>query len=488
MAAVFRGAVTPLVATDAQTVRPIASVTKAMTALVILETHPLLPGQAGPTLTMTQQDVDDYHSIAAGGGSFAPVFLGEQLTERDLLLGLMLPSANNLALTAARWIDGSASAFVDRLNARASALGMHRTHFADPDGLSSDTTSTAADLVLLGEAVVMNDALLSVVSTTSATLPDGTTVENLNVLLTREPGWVGVKTGWTPAAGGCLLFAARRTLAAGAPPLTMVGAVLDQPPEGDADRAHPELGGAFDVARSAVDSAYMDFSTARVDGRVHPAVGTRPRALGRVLDAACQRRVAVRPAALGGHAVRHDVGDAHPCACGSRRSRRHGDGVAPWRPHRAVGGHHDASARRPLAVVEAAQRLIGSVRSPRRVGAFRRRAQRRHRLVGASGEVLGHADRLQPLARGDELHLVQPKVRPGCGVAAVREERLAPPLTQRARGELPGAHHQALAAARRPQPEPERDAAILRTALASAVPFVGDLRALQADAAHGTRL
>ena len=192
LAAVFRGAVTPLAATDAQTVRPIASVTKAMTALVILETRPLLAGQAGPTLTMTQQDVDDYHAIAAGGGSFAPVFLGEQLTERELLLGLMLPSANNFALTAGRWIDGSVTTFVNRLNARAAALGMHRTHFVDPDGLSTETTSTAADLVLLGEAVVMNDALLSVVSTTSATLPDGTTVRNLNVLLSREPGWVGV--------------------------------------------------------------------------------------------------------------------------------------------------------------------------------------------------------------------------------------------------------------------------------------------------------
>jgi D-alanyl-D-alanine carboxypeptidase (penicillin-binding protein 5/6) len=273
LAAVFDDVVTPLASTGAQTVRPIASVAKTMTALAILEARPILPGQAGPTLTITQQDVNDYHAIAANGGSFAPVVLGEQLSEHDLLIGLMLPSANNLALTAARWIDGSVPAFVRRLNARASALGMHHTHFADPDGLDQATTSTAADLLLLGETVVKSDALLSVVSTTSSTLPDGTAVQNLNILLGRDPGWVGIKTGWTPAAGGCLLFAARRILAAGAPPLTVVGAVLDQPPDGNVDLAHPELGGAFDVAGASVDNAYMDFSTVRVGPASIPVTG-----------------------------------------------------------------------------------------------------------------------------------------------------------------------------------------------------------------------
>ncbi len=273
LAAVFDGAATPLVASDAQTVRPIASVAKTMTALVILERQPVLPGQAGPTLVATQQDVDDYHAMVASGGSFAPVTLGERLTERDLLIGLMLPSANNFALTAARWIDGSVAAFVNRLNARAAALGMHHTHFADPDGLDQRTTSTAADLLVLGEAVVKNPALLSVVSTTSSTLPDGTAVQNLNILLGIEPGWVGIKTGWTPAAGGCLLFAAQRILSAGAPPLTMVGAVLDQPRDGNVDLANPELGGAFDVARSSVDNAYMGFSTTRVGPESIPVTG-----------------------------------------------------------------------------------------------------------------------------------------------------------------------------------------------------------------------
>jgi D-alanyl-D-alanine carboxypeptidase (penicillin-binding protein 5/6) len=272
--AVAGSAATLLVSAAAETIRPIASVAKTMTALVILEVHPMLPAQAGPTLTITQQDVDDYRSIAASGGSYAPVTLGEQLSERDLLLGLMLPSANNLALTAARWVDGSVSAFVQRLNARAAALGMVHTHFADPDGLDRATTSTAADLVLLGEKAISNEALVSVVSTSAATLPDGTAVENLDLLLGGDPGWLGIKTGWTPDAAGCLLFAARRVIAAGAPPLTVVGAVLGQPPDGNVDAAHPELGGAFSVARTAVETAFSGYAAVRVGPATVPVSGS----------------------------------------------------------------------------------------------------------------------------------------------------------------------------------------------------------------------
>ena len=265
---------TMLASSQADVVRPTASVAKTMTALVVLEAHPLPPGQGGPVLTMTEQDVQDYRRIAASGGSYAPVSLGENLSERDLLLGLMLPSANNLALTAARWIDGSVPAFVARLNARAARLGMSHTHFADPDGLDPATTSTAADLLLLGAATAADDALLSVVSTVTATLPDGTVVTNLDTLLGADPGWLGIKTGWTPAAAGCLLFAARRTLVPGAPPLTVLGAVLGQPPDGRSDAAHPELGAAFDVARAAVDAAFGQFTAVRVGPRSLPVSGT----------------------------------------------------------------------------------------------------------------------------------------------------------------------------------------------------------------------
>jgi serine-type D-Ala-D-Ala carboxypeptidase (penicillin-binding protein 5/6) len=267
-------AATHLAAADAATVRPIASVAKTMTALILLETHPLQPGERGPVITMTQVDVADYLRIAAQNGSFVPVRVGEQFSERDLLLGLMLPSANNLALSAARWVDGSVAAFVARLNTRAVALGMTHTHFADPDGLDAGTTSTAADLLRLGEAAVDNPTLVEVVSRTTATLPDDTVVSNLDRLLVLEPGWIGIKTGWTPQAAGCLLFAARRQPAAGAPALTVVGAVLGQPPDLTSGWAHPELGGAFDVARTAVSTVLSGFAAVRVGSGSIPVVAS----------------------------------------------------------------------------------------------------------------------------------------------------------------------------------------------------------------------
>jgi D-alanyl-D-alanine carboxypeptidase (penicillin-binding protein 5/6) len=266
-------AATHLAAADATTVRPIASVAKTMTALVVLDLHPLQPGEAGPVITMTQVDVDDYLRIASQNGSFVPVSTGERFSERQLLLGLMLPSANNLALSAARWVDGSVAAFVARLNARASALGMSRTHFADPDGLDARTTSTAADLLRLGEAAVASTSLVEVVSQTTATLPDGTAVGNLDRLLVLEPGWIGIKTGWTPQASGCLLFAARREPAPGVPALTVVGAALGQPPDLTSGWSHPELGGAFDVARNAVQTAFAGYAAARVGSGSIPVLG-----------------------------------------------------------------------------------------------------------------------------------------------------------------------------------------------------------------------
>lgn len=270
---------------DAATVRPIASVTKTMTAMVVLEQRPLAPGESGPVLTMTAADEADYRSIAAAGGSVAPVYAGERLTERQLLLGLMLPSANNMALTLARWVDGSVAAFVGRLNRRAAELAMRHTHFADPDGLAAATVSTADDLVLLGEHVVADPGFVDIVATQSATLPDGTVIHNLDALLGSQPGWIGIKTGWTPQAGGCLLFAARRTPDGGTRPVTVVGAVLAQPPDAAADRAHPELGSAVRVAREAVDTVLAGYAAVTLGSATLPVSGTLRDPGGGVLSA-----------------------------------------------------------------------------------------------------------------------------------------------------------------------------------------------------------
>jgi len=240
---------------DADTPRPIASVAKTMTALEVLRAHPLQDKlDEGPVLTMTDVDVADYKDTIRKDGSSLPVVAGERLTERQMLLGLLLPSANNFADTLGRWVSGSVPAFVDQLNASAQRLGMVHSHFADPSGFDVATVASASDLVLLGKAVLDSAPLSALVATQEAKLPDGSDLVNLDSLLGAVPGWLGIKTGSTPQAGGCLLFAARRDIGASAP-VTMVGAVLGQ----------TDLHAALDAARTAVETGYRGFDV------IHPS-------------------------------------------------------------------------------------------------------------------------------------------------------------------------------------------------------------------------
>jgi len=250
-------------------VRPIGSVAKAMTALVVLGVHPLAVGASGPSLTMTSADVLLYRHALAVDGSAVAVRAGEVLTERDLLLALLLPSANNIAETLASWVSGNRVAFIARLNSTAEAMGMGHTHFADPSGFSSATVSSAADLLVLARAVEATPALAELVAVRQARLPDGTIVHNLDILL-AQPGWLGIKTGWTGAAGGCLLFAARESYAPNQE-VTVWGAVLGQPPLRAGDPAHPELGAAFAAARSSVVAALKGYTAVDL-GTLSPAV------------------------------------------------------------------------------------------------------------------------------------------------------------------------------------------------------------------------
>jgi serine-type D-Ala-D-Ala carboxypeptidase (penicillin-binding protein 5/6) len=237
---------------DADTPHPIASVAKALTAYEVLRVHPLADQfDEGPVLTMTDVDVADYQRTIRNDGSSLPVVAGERLTERQMLLGLLLPSANNFADSLGRWVAGSVDQFVAELNQRARELGMAHTHFVDPSGFSPETVSSASDLVILGRKVLGVPALAAIVATQHAELPDGTELDNLDTLLGSEPGWLGIKTGNTEQAGGCLLFAARRPVGGGV--VTMVGAVLGQ----------TDLDAALDAAKTAVDSGYLGYGVVR---------------------------------------------------------------------------------------------------------------------------------------------------------------------------------------------------------------------------------
>jgi D-alanyl-D-alanine carboxypeptidase (penicillin-binding protein 5/6) len=204
---------------------PIASITKTMTAYQVLHDHPLAATDGGPTIQVTRQLFDASRSTD-GDESGILIEVGEQLTEREALEGMLLPSAGNMARLLAAWDAGSVQGFVARMNAQAHALGMAHTTYADPAGIDSNSKSTAADQVKLGEHVLQNATLSAIVSEKTAHVPVAGIVTNTNHLLGVD-GDVGIKTGSTSHAGGCLLFAVHTTV--DAVPVTLVGAVLGQP-------------------------------------------------------------------------------------------------------------------------------------------------------------------------------------------------------------------------------------------------------------------
>lgn len=178
--------------------RLIASLTKIMTALVVLErTDPEEKVCVRPEWT----DVE---------GSRMGLVPGETLTVRDLLYGLLLDSGNDAALALAGYCAGSAGAFAGLMNEKAAELGLSSTRFENPHGLDGpEQYSTARDLAALAAAAMSNADFAAIVGMRSASV-GGRRLVNHNKLLDMFEGCVGVKTGYTDAAGRTLVSCVER--------------------------------------------------------------------------------------------------------------------------------------------------------------------------------------------------------------------------------------------------------------------------------------
>ena len=186
---------------------PIASLAKIMTAVVVLDAAPLEPGQDGFVVRVDRADVEDTELRRARSESVVELQDGEALTERQALSALLLPSANNVAHLLAVEVAGSEPAFTARMNARAQALGMRHTHYADASGFDQTSVSTAADQTSLARAAMRNPTFAWLVRQRSADLPSGPVASTDRLL---DEGYLGIKTGSTSPAGGCFVFAVRR--------------------------------------------------------------------------------------------------------------------------------------------------------------------------------------------------------------------------------------------------------------------------------------
>ena len=195
---------TLLLSHDAETERPMASTTKIMTALLALE----------------NAELDEL--VTTGPNAFGvpgtSIYLseGETLTLRDMLYGLMLASGNDAAVAIAEHVGGSVDSFCQRMTVRAQELGCMHTVFLTPHGLPhTGHYTTAHDLALITREAMQNETFREIVSTSRATIPwPGRSYDrilnNKNKLLATYPGATGVKTGYTKAAGRCLVSSAQR--------------------------------------------------------------------------------------------------------------------------------------------------------------------------------------------------------------------------------------------------------------------------------------
>jgi len=202
---------------------PMASTTKIMTALIAIQTSDL------DQLVPIKQDA--YDRAHNNGGSSANLVVGDQISLKDLLYGLLLPSGDDAAVAIADTLGGT-QAFVERMNLFAYRLHLFQTHYSTVDGLTNDENhySTAYDLVQLAQYAMHIPLFAQIVQTPEYTL--AATAQHhsynwvtTNTLLTTYPGMIGIKTGHTDDAGWCMVVAAMHANH------ELIGAILDSPSE-----------------------------------------------------------------------------------------------------------------------------------------------------------------------------------------------------------------------------------------------------------------
>jgi D-alanyl-D-alanine carboxypeptidase (penicillin-binding protein 5/6) len=281
-----------LYATRGGTRRPIASTTKIMTALLVLQ-----------SVGMT--DVVTVSSLAAAqGGASLGLQSGERIRVRELLYALMLQSANDAAVALAEHVAGSTEAFVDRMNRRARTMGLRDTRFRSPNGLDDRGYSTALDLARITVRALRDPILARIARTKFYRVPSpdraARRLQNRNALLWLYPGAFGVKSGFTSAAGSCLVAAAERG------ELRLVSVVLGAPAE------------AFSDAATLLDWGFATFELRRVviEGERFESLRVGGREVG--LEAARTLKVLVRRGAVANRTVEPEPGLALPIGEGER--------------------------------------------------------------------------------------------------------------------------------------------------------------------------
>ena len=175
--------------------RCIASITKIMTGILVIENNKDLY----QTITVSA-------TAAAEEGSSLYLAEGDKLSLRTALYGTMLRSGNDAAVAIAEFTAGDVKSFVKMMNQKAKELGMTHTHYSWPNGLiDEDNYSCARDMAILGRYAMQNKTFAEIVNTWYIETDDGYQIENHNKMLSRDKRCIGIKTGFTSAAGRTLV-------------------------------------------------------------------------------------------------------------------------------------------------------------------------------------------------------------------------------------------------------------------------------------------
>ena len=204
------------------TALPMASISKIITSLVVLEIKPLATGENGPTITFSRSDAALAAKYIAQNGEVKPMTAGSKMTQLDLMRITLVASANNYATAMAVWAYGSEAKFLAATRIWLDAHSLTSTTLVEPTGISASNVSTAKELVALGQLAMANPVISAIVDTETLSLPGVGTFNNTNLLLGRD-GVEGIKTGTLNGTSN-LLFAAR--YAFGPHTVTVVGAIL----------------------------------------------------------------------------------------------------------------------------------------------------------------------------------------------------------------------------------------------------------------------
>ncbi len=203
---------------------PIASISKLITALVILDAKPLTASGSGPTITFAKADVALYDKYFVLDATVSPMKTGSTMTEKDALATILVASACNYAEAVANWAFGSNAGYVSAVKKWLAAHNLAGTKLFEPTGIDPRNVSTPTDLIAIGKLALANPAVAAMVGSQYVSVGSIGTIVNTNSLLGAD-GITGIKTGTLAQAGSCLLFSGAVDVGTGTP-LAIVGIVL----------------------------------------------------------------------------------------------------------------------------------------------------------------------------------------------------------------------------------------------------------------------